>query len=62
MPAYLIARALTENFCHLFPDEIPMGLPPKRDIQHHVDLILGSILPNKPAYRMNPKETMEIQR
>jgi len=39
-----------------------MSLPCKRDIQHHVDLIACSILPNKPAYRMNTEETMEIQR
>ena len=27
-----------------------------------MDLIPGSTLPNKPAYRMNPQETQEIQR
>jgi len=41
---------------------IPHGLPPKRSIQHKIDLIPGSVLPNKPTYRMNPQETQEIQR
>jgi len=62
MPTHPIAKSLIQNFCHLFPEEIPTGLPPKRAIQHHIDLIPGSTLPNKPSYRMNPKETMEIQR
>jgi len=62
LPSHPIAKTLIQNFCHLFPKEIPTGLLPKRDIQHHIDLIPGSILPNKHAYRMNPKETMEIQR
>jgi len=62
LPTHPIARTLIENFCHLFPEEILKGLPPKREIQHHIDLVPGSNLPNKPAYRMNPKDTVEIQR
>ena len=61
-PSHPLAISLLEKFSHVFPEEIPPGLPPQRTIQHHIDLIPGSILPNKPAYRMNPKETMEIQR
>jgi len=62
LPTHPMARTLIQNFYYLFPEEIPTGLPPKKDIQHHIDLILGSILPNKPAYMMDPKDTMEIQR
>jgi len=62
LPTHPVAKTLIQNFCHLFSEEIPTSLPPKRDIQHHIDLIPDSILPNKPAYRMNPKDTMEIQR
>ena len=39
-----------------------LGLPPKRSIQHHIDLVLGVILLNKLAYSMNHKETMDVQR
>ena len=53
---------LLEDFHHVFPEDIPHGLPPPRSIQHKIDFMPGSILPNKPAYRMNPQETQEIQR
>jgi len=46
----------------VFPDDVPSGLPTKRFMKHHTDLIRRTILPNKPAYRMNSKETIEIQR
>ena len=61
-PLHHMAKTLLELYSHVFPEEIPPGLPPKRSIQHHIDLIPGAVLPNKPAYRLNPKETMEVQK
>ena len=57
-----IAISLIEHFSNVFPEDILAGLPLKRAIQHHIDLIPKAILPNKLASRMNPKETMEVQR
>ena len=36
-------------------------LPPFRGIEYQIDLVHGESLPNKPAYRTNPKETKEIK-
>lgn len=47
-------QPLLNSYTQVFPVEIPPGLPPKRSIQHKIDLIPGSTLPNKPAYRSNP--------
>lgn len=40
-----IAQLLRE-YEDVILEELPNGLPPKKDIQHHMDLILGSALPN----------------
>jgi len=61
-PTHPLAIALLKVYSHVFLEEIPPRLPPQRSIQHHIDLIPSAILPNKPAYRMNRKETMEMQR
>ncbi|KNA18433.1 hypothetical protein SOVF_070870, partial [Spinacia oleracea] len=37
-------------------------LPPIRGIEHQIDLIPGTSLPNKAAYRCNPEETKELQK
>src|SRR6266498_3789765 len=53
---------LLQEYEDVFPAQIPLGLPPIRGIEHQIDLIPRATLPNRAAYRTNPKETKEIQR
>ena len=42
--------------------DLPHGLLPINEIEYQIDLIPGSAIPNRPAYRANPDETKELQR
>ncbi len=57
-----VVKPLLAEFEQLVPEEIPSGLPPLPGIEHRIDLIPGSSLPNKPTYRLNPSQQMELQR
>jgi len=50
-----------QEYEDVFPDEVPPGLPPKRGIEHQIDLVPGASLPNRAAYYTNLEETKEIQ-
>src|SRR6187401_1232618 len=50
-PLPLVLSQLLQEFSDVFPDELPLGLPPLRGIEHRIDLIPGAQLPNKATYR-----------
>jgi hypothetical protein len=53
-------QELLDNFVDIVVDELPSSLSPIRSIKHHIDLIPGSSLPNKAAYRLTPRENEEV--
>jgi hypothetical protein len=50
-----------QEYEDVFLDEVPPRLPPKRGIEHQIDLVSGASLLNRATYRTNPEETEEIQ-
>jgi hypothetical protein len=53
-------RQLIEEFADIF-EEIPPGLPPKRNITHSIPLIPGSKPVCKQMYRLSPSEKLEVE-
>jgi hypothetical protein len=61
-PPPLAIQSVLQEYNDVFPEEVPAGLPPIRGIEHQIDFVPGSPIPNRPAYRTNPEETKELQR
>ena len=51
-----------QEFAAVFATESPAAVPPDRAIQHFIDFVPGSTLPNLPHYRLNPTQSAELQR
>ena len=54
--------SIFQEFDDVFPEEIPKGLPHIRGIEHEIDFVPSVTIPNRLAYRSNPKETKELQK
>lgn len=57
-----ISKQIIEKYHDVFPDELPPGLPPQREIDHKIELIPGSIPPSRPTYRMSEVELKELKK
>ncbi|RDX99985.1 hypothetical protein CR513_16884, partial [Mucuna pruriens] len=55
-------KTLLKEFEDVFLKDIPPRLPHLKGIEHHINLSLRATLPNRAAYKMNPKEGKEIQK
>ena len=52
---------MVKDFPNVFPKELP-GMPPDRDIEFLIELLLGIGPISKRAYRMPAKDLVEIKK
>jgi hypothetical protein len=55
-------KAVLEEYKDVFPDDLPSGLPPTRDIDHKIEIIPGSAPPVRAPYRMSVPELDELKK
>lgn len=51
-----------DTYRDVFPDDLPSGLPPQREVDHKIELIPGKNPPSRPLYRMSPSELLELKK
>ena len=44
------------NYRSVFPADLPVGLPPQREVDHRIEVTTGSTPPSRATYRMSPVE------
>src|SRR5260370_3051601 len=55
-------QSLLATYSDVFPDELPPGLPPERDVDHRIDIVPGSEPPVRAPYRMSIPELDELKK
>jgi hypothetical protein len=54
-------KPILEDFPDIFPSELPPGLPPSCNIDHHIKLEPNSKPPWHPIYQISPLELDAMQ-
>ena len=54
-------QGLLKQYEDVFPEQLPKGKPPKRTVEFEIKTEEGATPPNKPPYRLSPKEHEELQ-
>ena len=45
-----------QEYHDLFPEKLPQGIPPSREVQHHIEIEPGNKPPYRPPYWLGPAE------
>lgn len=53
--------SLVNKYNEIFPEELPAKLPPKRNIEHGIELELGTSPPSRPPYRFMEQDELKKQ-
>lgn len=53
---------LLKSYQDVFPEELPVGLPPSREIDHRIELLPGATPPSRPTYRLSTAELEELKK
>ena len=54
-------QKLLKRYRHIFRETLPENLPPKRYIDHKIELVDGAKPPSRPPYRLSNKELQEMR-
>jgi len=57
-----IRKQVVDEYRDAFPDELPAGLPPSREVDHRIELVPNSQPPSRPTYRMSATELAELKK
>ena len=52
---------LIKEYQDIFPEKLPKGVPPEREVQHQIEIEPGSKPPYQPPYRLGPAEQDELE-
>ena len=54
-------KTILKEYSDVFPDKLPSELPPRRDVDHRIELEQTSPPTSRPIYRMSPAELDELK-
>jgi hypothetical protein len=60
-PADISRKQVLSEYRDVFPDHLPSGLPPSRDVDHRIELTPGTVPPSRGTNRMSPMEMDELK-
>ena len=61
-PIPLETEAVLKRYGDVIPYQLPKALPPRREIDHQIELVLGAKSPARAPYRMAPPELVELKK